>query len=462
MIILVKVVKAVAAGAIGVTSLLLLAAVAPAPARAQEPTPAGATLPPQLSLAEAVGIFRRQGLDLLIAEAAVQSAEGDQIAAGAVQNPNLTGGLYRSFFTGHQFDSHLGWFVGVGDSNAIEDVVSGKRGLRQDVARYALATARLSRDDARRTLELQVAQLYTQVAAAQAAVSFAGEVQGSTQKSDDLTRVRFRAGAISEAEADRIHVLKLEADQAAALARQGMAQAKAALAFLLGVRDHAAAFEVDPLPRALGASALAHTSLDELLRRARDNRPDLKASATQAGRAQAALRLARRLRFPDISLNLQYEQEGSASGTTFFDPTQNAQVTAAAITPPTLQLSLSATLPVFYQQQGEIRRAEADARAQLLGQGKVGAQILSDVTGSFAAFEGSKELVTRMETELLQQVARVRDLVEIQYQKGAATLLDYLDAQRTYIATNVEYIQDLTAYWSAERALEAAVAEPLK
>ena len=73
-------------------------------------------------------------------------------------------------------------------------------------------------------------------------------------------------------------------------------------------------------------------------------------------------------------------------------------------------------------------------------------------------FQGSRELVTRMETEMLAQVARVRDLVEIQYQKGAASLLDYLDAYRTYIATNVEYIQDLAAYWSAEHALEGAVA----
>jgi cobalt-zinc-cadmium efflux system outer membrane protein len=293
-------------------------------------------------------------------------------------------------------------------------------------------------------------------------VKFAREVQRSTQKSDDLTRVRFHAGAISEADADRIHVSKLEADQAVALAQQGLAQAKTALAFLLGVRDRAAQFEVEPLPRSATPAVLASASLEDLLRRALDNRPDLKATVAETSRAQSALKLARRLRFPDISLNLQYEQEGSSSGTTVFDPTTNMQVTTAGITPPTLQLSLTATLPIFYQQQGEIQRAQADVRAQLLGAGKVGAQILSDVAGSFAAFEGSKELVTRMETELLEQVGRVRDLVEIQYQKGAASLLEYLDAQRTYIATNVEYIQDLTAYWSAEHAIEAAVAERFK
>ena len=415
------------------------------------------TLPARLTLEDALKILREHGLDLLIADAAIASAEGDVTVAGAIQNPNVSGGLYRSFFSGHLYESHLGWFVGVGDSNAIEDVLSGKRGLRQEVAHHALAAARLSRSDAQRTLELAVAQLYTQVAAAEAAVTFSREVQNSTAKSDDLTKIRFHAGAISEAEAGKIHITKLEADQAVATALQGLAQAKAALAFVLGVRGPVPQFEVDPLPPSRAPPALATASLDELLKRAFDNRPDLKLSTAQIDRAHSSLALARRLRFPDISLNLQYEQEGSANGTAYIDQSGNP-VVAAGITPPTLQLSLTATLPLFYQQQGEIRKAEADVRTQLLGAGKVGAQILSDVTSSYAAFQGSRELVTRMETEMLAQVARVRDLVELQYQKGAASLLDYLDAYRTYIATNVEYIQDLAAYWSAEHALEGAVA----
>jgi len=35
--------------------------------------------------------------------------------------------------------------------------------------------------------------------------------------------------------------------------------------------------------------------------------------------------------------------------------------------------------------------------------------------------------------------------------------MDFLDAERTYIATNLEYFQDLNNYWSAVLELEAAV-----
>ena len=52
---------------------------------------------------------------------------------------------------------------------------------------------------------------------------------------------------------------------------------------------------------------------------------------------------------------------------------------------------------------------------------------------------------------------RTRDLVEVQYQKGAASLLEYLDAERTYIGTMVEYLNDLASYWVSVFQLEQAV-----
>ena len=58
---------------------------------------------------------------------------------------------------------------------------------------------------------------------------------------------------------------------------------------------------------------------------------------------------------------------------------------ATAVTPPTVTVGLSITLPSFYQQQGEIRRAESDARTQALSQAKAQAQVVSDVETAFAA-----------------------------------------------------------------------------
>jgi cobalt-zinc-cadmium efflux system outer membrane protein len=85
------------------------------------------------------------------------------------------------------------------------------------------------------------------------------------------------------------------------------------------------------------------------------------------------------------------------------------------------------------------------------------AQVVSDVSSASAAYQSSRGLVERMEQTLRPSAERAFSITRLQYDKGAATLMDFLDAQRTYIATNVEYLQDLTNYWTAVFQLEEAV-----
>src|SRR5262249_17719910 len=144
-------------------SLLAASAIGAGVARAQSGVAdASSPLPGQLSLDHALQIFRSYGIDLLIAEAQIRVAEGDIRAAGAVPNPNFAVGAYRSFSNppasapAQAFETLYGGYIGIGDSNALEDSLSGKRHLRLKVARAALAAAKLSRQDAERMLTFQV------------------------------------------------------------------------------------------------------------------------------------------------------------------------------------------------------------------------------------------------------------------------------------------------------------------
>ena len=133
-----------------------------------------------------------------------------------------------------------------------------------------------------------------------------------------------------------------------------------------------------------------------------------------------------------------------------------------AIQPPSLSVGLSAPIPVFYQMQGDIRKAEANYNTQSLTQAQTTAQVVNDVENAYAAFAGSKLLVERMEGTELQQARVARDITKRQFEGGTATLMDFLDAQRIYIATNIEYLQDLTNYWTAVYQLEQAVGSDLR
>src|SRR5208283_3464502 len=270
-------------------------------------------LPKVLSESQVLDIFRHRGFDLLLAEASVKSAEGDLIIASGVANPGLSGTLGKNFDCGTGQDcSTLSYSVGISDNNAISTFVTGKYGLRKDVANAALAAARRSRDDAQRLLESQVKQAYIAVLQAEALRQNAIETRDSNLSTRKLNERRFELGAINEGDLAKIQVAALEAEQALAQVEQSLRTAKVALAFLLGFRALVPDFQVDnseldfKLP-----PALATATRESLLKDALTRRPDLLALVQQEKRAEAALSLARREIVPDFALSLLYSANGS-------------------------------------------------------------------------------------------------------------------------------------------------------
>ena len=412
--------------------------------------PQAVEIPSTLTIDQSIQILQQKSLDLLIAEAAVKSAEGDVGSASAVPNPALSLG-YGRVLPPYNTDQCLPgggcsanqYTIGIADQAAIEDSISGKRDLRLKVARAALQAARLSRADALRTITFQVKSAYVTMAQAQRAVAFAKENQATNVRTLQLFQVRLKSGAINEGDLARIETQKLESDQQVDAAIVAMRQARVALAFLLGVRGPTPEFTVDD--KVLDYSVpepLAAPQLDGMLRAAFEHRPDLQSLAYQRQSAEAAIALAKRQRFPDITISAQYTQTGNGQ---------------SAIQPPTISFGLTAPIPLFYQQQGEVKKAEAAYDTQSLQQAKATAQVVNDVSAALAGLETARTLVERMEKKLRPSAERAFSITRLQYDKGQAPLMDFLDAQRTYIATNVEYLQDLSNYWTAVYQVEQAV-----
>ncbi len=392
-------------------------------------------VPARLHLKDALRLFREHGLDLILAEASVENARGDTLLAGAAPNPALALGVGRSFACSGPGCSDLAWSAGVSDSSALFDSLSGKRGLRMQVADLALEAARKGQTDARRTLEGLLRQSYLQAVAARQALTTQKEAQITLAHVTDLNRARYQAGAISEVEVLKVETEKLNADQEVERAEQTLYAAKAQLAFLLGVRGRIPEFQVDPrLPAYAVPPALRGATVASLLALAYRDRPDLAAAKLNLERAEASVRSSRRLRFPDVELSAGISGQGSY---------------ASAINPPTVSFGLTLTPPVFNRYRGEIAKAEADRTAQEAQFAKTQAQVLSEVQIAFTQFKSAQSRVERAAGGLLDHAKRTRDLVELQYQKGAASLLEYLDAQRTLISIRLDYESDLADYWQA-------------
>jgi cobalt-zinc-cadmium efflux system outer membrane protein len=440
------------------------------PAMANDVVPPPTDIPAQLSLDDALAIFKKRGLDLVIAEAQARTAEGQVKIAGEIQNPvgNVSVGNAFTYATtsfsrsdclknGSQCSPWV-YNVGINDSAAIADSLSGKRDLRLSVARNALAAAKMARVDAERTIALQVKSTYLQIAQATLAYKFAKDIASTQAQSLKRTQDRYRGGAINEGDLQRIEVQKLEADQAVDNAEFAVRAARAALAFLLGVRGDVPEFEVDP--KVLDYSTptgLRDATEVGLLRSAFEHRPDLIGLGYAKQSAESQIALVKRQRFPDITLGANY-QWGGFGGTSTNGP-EGMQI---------LTFSLSAPIPVLNNLQGEQRVANAQYDTARLAEAKATTQVVSDVVTAYAAFASTKRLVERLEGPrrdgggLLQSARGAFEIVATQYEKGAASLTDYLDALRTYIAAKNEYFGALANYWTAVYQLEAAVAKDLR
>jgi cobalt-zinc-cadmium efflux system outer membrane protein len=436
---------------------------APPPAQAAPPqAPAAGAQPdarpsnlPKLTLDAAVARFNQHGFDLVIADAQVAMSQADKLNLTQVPNPTLNGGVGKVFgYDPSQCSGCSDWTfnVGITDNAAIMRSLVGKRDLRGNVADAAIAAAKMSKEDARRTLVATVKNAYIEVARAQKAVDLAKETQDSWQKMVNIGVVQGHAGASDEGAFARIMTAKLQADVALDQAQVAVEAAKHNLLFLLGERTATEAdFDVDADTINYSVpSKISSATVDGLLKEAKDDRPDLRVVIAQKEHAQQGIDLAKRERVPDIALGLNYSQTGTG---------QNA------LSPPTLGVGVTIPLPVFYQNQGDIAHAQADLFQQETQQKKTLAQIETDVRTAWAQYTTTRRIVERYETGgLIENAKKAVEITTKQQELGkqGISLIDVLDARRTYISVNNDRLTQLAAYWNAVFALEQAVGTDLR
>ena len=424
--------------------LLVATPAAVVSADAPPPVPAPPDIPAKIRLEDALRIQSERSLALASADATVASAAAQARIAGALPNPTLGFGVGKSWDCPGGGCENPVWSGSLGDQGALAFVVTGVRGLAVDTAEQGLKAATASRSDVLRNQTSLLKQQFVNMVIAARALQFTREEASLAEETVALARKRLQAGAMSEADVARLEVLQLQLEQAVDRAAQATRQARAALAQTLGVRPAPVEFEADgpEFSSALLPPRLSGATQASLTEEARRNRPDLDAVRAQVEQGRLSASLARRQLVPQFALQLSYTQQGSPGN--YF-------------TPPTGTVGLSVPLPVLYQQQGQVGQAEAATRLAEVALAKLEAQITAEVAIAWSAMVAARSAAQRGEQRLLERSRTARDLVRLQYTKGAASLLEHLDAQRVHINNQIDYLFSLAAYWTAVFQLEQAV-----
>jgi cobalt-zinc-cadmium efflux system outer membrane protein len=387
-----------------------------------------------LSLDQAIDLALTHNHQLKATRTQTQQNQAQEITAGLRPNPVLAwDALFVPLFSPQNFG--LDTLVNtqqfdMGVSYLYER--GGKRQRRVDAARNATSVTRYQVSDSERGLIFNVAQQFIGAELAASNLAFAQKDLESFEETVKISEARYQAGDIGEGDLLKIKLQLLQFQTDVSAAQVARVQALAMLRQLLGYDAVPADYDV--------AEKLAYqpltVNLDDLRLRALQSRPDLLAAQAGVRAAQSQINLAKANGKVDVTTSLSYSHVSDLSS---------------------LSAAFSVPLPVFDRNQGEIARTrfaftQADEQANAAGE-----IVLTDVRSGYEAFATNRHIVQLYDSGYLKQAEDSRDISEYAYKRGAASLLDFLDAERSYRATQLAYRQALANYLLSIEQLKQVV-----
>jgi len=371
---------------------------------------------------------------LKAARTEIQQSQAEEITAAIHPNPVFTyDDLYVPIFTPSQLTANTLNEITEFDLGVSYTFERGhKRQARIRAARDQTAVTRSQVSDTERGLMFNVAQQFIGILLAKSNLQFATQDLASYQQTVDLSSEQYKAGAISEGDLLKIKLQLLQFQMDVSQARLSLVQAFASLRALLGYDALPEGYDV------VGELACEPLKLnqEDLQLKALQLRPDYVAAQQGVTAAQSQYSLAK--------------ANGKRDLTTTFDYTHVSALNAAGLT-------LSIEIPIYDRNQGEIARTHyAIAQAQ---ETKTGTEqgVMTDVANAYQAYKTGDEVVQLYLSGYLKQAEDSRDISEYAYKRGAASLLDFLDAERSYRATQLAYRQALATSMLAIEQLREVV-----
>jgi cobalt-zinc-cadmium efflux system outer membrane protein len=404
------------------------------PALAQQAPSPSAPAAVRITLEQAIQFALQHNHALEAARSTIRQNQALEITANLRPNPTISWDTqFLPLFNLNQFNasyiSNSAQFdLGVGYTFERGQ----KRQHRLAAAQDQTTVSRSQVTDNQRTLTFNVAQQFVAVLLAQSMIDLAQQDLTSFQQTVDLSEAQVRAGALSEGDAIKIKLQLLQFQTDVSSAKLAKVQALAALRQLVGFESVPQDYDVngtlDYQP--------VHGDLETLKTLAINSRPDLQAArqSIAAARSQESLAVADGKRDLDVSFNYTHVADIN-SGAFFF----NMQI------------------PLFDRNQGEIARTrEVITQSQELA-AEANEQVLSDVVNAYEGVRTNDQIIGLYRSGYLDQSTQSRDISQYAYQRGAASLLDFLDAERSYRANELAYRQALANYMVTLEQLREAV-----
>jgi cobalt-zinc-cadmium efflux system outer membrane protein len=395
--------------------------------------------PEKLSLKEAQEIAFQRNWDLLAAKSGIDSAQAQLIVVKEFPNPTLS--LSSAKIGTHDSATVLGnsiWNRSYDTIAAVSQLIeiAGKRADRQRAARAGIEGARARFFDAKRTLDQGVTKAYVAALLASENVRVLNQSAGYLQHEAEIANARYNAGDLSDSDRKQIEINAEQFELQAKAAEATAVQARVAVEILLGVPQPKGNWEpVDTLELVVTNSTPENPEAYP-----QGARSDVLAAESDLRAAKENLKLQKAIRIPDPTFSVQYEHEPPGGG------------------PPvdTIGVGVSLPLPIWNRNGGNIEVAQASQQQSAIALSKLKAQVLSDVANAQVAYKEASQRLRRYQEQIRPKAGKVRESVAFAYEKGGASLVLLLDAERTDNDVRLATAQAMSDTISAAADLKAA------
>jgi len=363
----------------------------------------------------------------------IDESRAQEITANLRPNPNLAILADQiDPFSGGPPHGPFAYFLAAGSVSQLWER-QHKRGLRLESAQKATAIANSGQADLERTLLFNLRGAFIQTLQEKATLALAKENLTYYDHVLDVNRERYKAGGIAQVDLKRLELQRVQYLSDLQTAEVNLRIEKIQLLMLLNDQTPVEEFDV------IGPFDFAGQlpPLNDVRQAALNARPDLRAAVQSIDKAKTDHRLA--------------VANGSTDPILGFDVGRNPPIDQY------IGFSVSVPLRIFDRNQGEKRRTQLDIDRNDSLAVATRAQVFNDVDSAYATLNNTVILLKPYKDQYLEEASSVRDTIAFSYQHGAASLLDFLNAQADYRAVQVNYLNLVASYLNAAGQLNLAV-----
>ena len=315
-----------------------------------------------------------------------------------------------------------------------------KRELRRDQAKESTTIAESSYLDTARGLFFNLHSAFVNVLQAKAFLQNAQENLAYWDRELGVNRARYQAGDLAQVDLSRLELQRVQFESDFETAVVNLRTAKIQILTLLNDRTPIEKFDVT------GRYDFSEElrPLEEYRNVALAERPDLKVAVQNVELARISYKLAVSNGSTDPTFSAWYSWNPS-----FANPYANQ----------TIGGSIDIPLRIFDRNQGEKARTQVDISRNQRLRDAAEAQVYSDVDSAYYALVQNVNLLKPYKSKYLELAADVRNKMSFAYQNGGASLLDYLDAEKSYRDTRLAYLTLIGSYLTAAAQMNMAAGQ---